>query len=125
MIAYALVGTQFIDVIASLLEAFMILNLRSRVSTMETSYLKSKNIVSSNTSYVLNGNDDLETVNDLQSKIEASNHNCILLGNDFLQTVNNYFTMYFLGGKRNNEQMIVSMLLNHSTNKKKMHCDKA
>ena len=69
------------------------LNLPYKASTIEKNYLKLNNIVSSNRLYVINGTDELESVNDLQSKIEASNHNCILLGNDFLQTVNNYFTI--------------------------------
>jgi hypothetical protein len=48
-ITYALVGPEFINTIANMIEAYMIINLRSKVLTIENNnYLKSSNIVSSN-----------------------------------------------------------------------------
>ena len=53
------------------------------MSTIETNYLTSNNIVSSNRNTVINGTDDLETVGNLQSKIIASNRNRVLIDKDF------------------------------------------
>ena len=40
-IAYSAVASNFTNIIGALIEAYMILNLRSRVSTIENTYLKS------------------------------------------------------------------------------------
>ena len=40
-IAYSAVASNFTNIIGALIEAYMILNLRSRVSTIESTYLKS------------------------------------------------------------------------------------
>ena len=39
--AFSSVAANFVNIIGSLVEAYMILNLRSRVTTIETTYLKS------------------------------------------------------------------------------------
>ena len=83
-ITYVLAGTQFINGIASLIEAYMIINLRSRGLTIENSYLKTSNIVLSNRTDIINGADDLETIYDAQSKIIPSNRNGVLIGNDHI-----------------------------------------
>ena len=100
-ITYALAGTEFINTIANMIEAYMIINLRSRVLTIENNnYLKSSNIVSSNINAVINGTDNLETINNTQSKIIASNHNGVLIHSDYLVTEifcnNNYLTFNML-----------------------------
>ena len=40
-IAYSAVASNFTNIVGALIEAYMILNLRSRVSTIESTYLKS------------------------------------------------------------------------------------
>ena len=87
IVAYTAVGLTFANTIANMIEAYMILNLRSRVSTIESSnYLTSNNIVSSNREEIITDTDYIETVNNLQSKIIASNRNGVLIGNDYLVT---------------------------------------
>ena len=53
---------------------------------INNNYLKSSNIVSSNINAVINGTDNLETINNAQSKIIASNRNGVLIGNDHIVT---------------------------------------
>ena len=86
ILAYIATGLTFANTIANKLEAYLIIQLRSRVLTIENSYLKTSNIVSTHQTGVINGTDDLETINNLQSKIIASNRNGVLIGNDYLIT---------------------------------------
>ena len=46
IVAYTAVGSSFVNLIANLIEAYLIIQLRSRVLTIENSYLKISNIVS-------------------------------------------------------------------------------
>ena len=87
ILAYVATGLTFVNTIANMIEAYMILNLRSRVSTIESSnYLTSNNIVSTRQTGIINGTDDIETINNSQSKIIASNRNGVLIENDYLIT---------------------------------------
>ena len=86
ILAYTAVGSSFVNLMANLIEAYLIIQLRGRVLTHENSYLKISNIVSTRQTGIINGTDDIDTINNSQSKIITSNRNGVLIGNDYLIT---------------------------------------
>ena len=63
--SYVATGLTFTNTIANMIVAYMILQLRNRVLTIENSYLKTTTLVSTHQNSVINSTDDLKTVNNL------------------------------------------------------------
>ena len=101
-IAYALAGTQFINTIASLIEAYMIMNLRTRMSNVETwdneiealyNWIDYSNLnrLGCATTTPISKLSDLYV---LRSNIILSNRTAVLENTDRLETVNHANTMF-------------------------------